>query len=406
MNALAAKAPNIGTPAVDPYGNTGFVAAVLPARQGIFTIGRGMEPERYQLEICFPNRVTVLGDGIAAPMIERARGVHPITAEEVAELREIAKAAEAQALAGRQEAQARGDALRAAFLVEAREKTPEWAAAVIVAEMVHDQSDVQTDYFGSTTGRVIILGFSRHKRDLFPEMRKAALNRPETAFLATAPDDAEHREKYSMGGGFYLKAGWRNSDGWRISKRALYNGAESVPVGEWALEPAAGAAPITEAAPVVAPASKARRHLTCCCCGESAGKWEQHWNRDTGYGICRACVTWQRETGVEEAEILSLYGVEGVNFEPAESAAAPIISGARYAIEEHTHTKRGFQMWIVALSDRVERAEYERLLSAAKASGGWYSRKWGSAPAGFAFKSDEAARDFATSQLGTEESGQ
>ena len=68
---------------------------------------------------------------------------------------------------------------------------------------------------------------------------------------------------------------------------------------------------------------------------------------------------------------------------------------ANVTIEEHTHTKRGFQMFIVILPNRVERAEYLALLDQAKSLGGWYSRKWGTTPAGFAFKERETAEQFA-----------
>lgn len=56
------------------------------------------------------------------------------------------------------------------------------------------------------------------------------------------------------------------------------------------------------------------RRMECCCCGEYAGKWEQHWNQDTHYGICVKCVEWQRGRGTSEAEIADLYGKEGVNW--------------------------------------------------------------------------------------------
>lgn len=73
---------------------------------------------------------------------------------------------------------------------------------------------------------------------------------------------------------------------------------------------------------------------------------------------------------------------------------APASNGA-YSIEEHTHTKRGFQMFIVIPTERVERAEFNRLRREAKALGGWYSRKWQSTPGGFAFKESETAERFA-----------
>ena len=165
----------------------------------------------------------------------------------------------------------------------------------IVAELERDKSEIQSDYFNTTTERTIVLCESKHGRDLFAELRKAALLRPETAhlgpgkdrytcrvvltnsiqisgicynegqgspwhseldmkydgghvfetqaeadaFVAAQPpipqmhmsggavatfawridrESVEHREKYSMGHGYYLKAGSRYSDGWVVRK--------------------------------------------------------------------------------------------------------------------------------------------------------------------------------------------
>jgi len=57
------------------------------------------------------------------------------------------------------------------------------------------------------------------------------------------------------------------------------------------------------------------RNLECCCCGESAGRWKQHYNRDTGYGICAKCIEWLTSRGESAEEIKSLYGTAGVNYE-------------------------------------------------------------------------------------------
>lgn len=55
------------------------------------------------------------------------------------------------------------------------------------------------------------------------------------------------------------------------------------------------------------------RHLECCVCGEYAGKYQQHWNRDEGYGICQDCA--KRESQRETPERMeSLYGKAGVNY--------------------------------------------------------------------------------------------
>lgn len=174
---------------------------------------------------------------------------------------------------------------------------PEWAKAVIVACYEEDQSDLMTDYFASQTTKTVILAWSKHNRDLFPEMRKAADLFPETHHLGTGkgefkiwelgcPDnpfptqhvvyrdgvsiyatfeeaeavasqltaedeenrkklvtgeitsfcphlpygykitgsekDIEHREKYSMGAGYYL--GLNRRSGWHVKKIDLeYN---------------------------------------------------------------------------------------------------------------------------------------------------------------------------------------
>ncbi len=317
----------IGTPAMDHYGNAGFIADVKAAPANTFTLSGGMRPAAVEYVCCFDTRVSELIDGIAGPFIERARqaGLEPVPVDQIADRLAAARKAAAD---GRDAAQRKRDeehARRLAFEADAAPRIPSWAKAVIVAELVEDQSDSMTDYFGSTVRRVVILAFSPHTRDLFPEMRKAARNFADTAPLADAPESAEHREKYSMGGGFYLKAGGRNWNGWRVAKRQFWDGepVKHIPTGDWSLAPVAVAAPA-----------------------------------------------------------------------PAADEAAP--GGVR--IEEHTHTKKGFAMFVCVLPDRVERAEFERLRDIADALGGWYSRPWGKTPGGFAFKSLDAAKAFANPQ--------
>lgn len=55
------------------------------------------------------------------------------------------------------------------------------------------------------------------------------------------------------------------------------------------------------------------RSLVCCCCGkDTPGRpW---WNRDSGFGICRSCVDWQRSRGMEEDDERLLYGREGFHY--------------------------------------------------------------------------------------------
>jgi hypothetical protein len=97
---------------------------------------------------------------------------------------------------------------------------PEDAQAVIVARLKQDDSDTMTDYYAHSTQRTVIIGFSKHKRDLFSEMRKHTPNFEETAYLSEFNEDYEHREKWSMGDGYYL--GESKYSGWIIEKVPVY----------------------------------------------------------------------------------------------------------------------------------------------------------------------------------------
>lgn len=97
---------------------------------------------------------------------------------------------------------------------------PEDALGVIVARLKQNESDSQTDYYASSNQRTVILGFSKHKRDIFSEMRKHASNFEETTYLSEFNEDYEHREKYSMGAGYYL--GEYRHSGWIIEKVGVW----------------------------------------------------------------------------------------------------------------------------------------------------------------------------------------
>lgn len=167
-------------------------------------------------EMMLPNEVLAIW--------EKAKHKDKAQKEEQAKSTEIAKANEA-----------RGRELFAKFI-------PETAQALIVAECEVDKCDLQTDYFATSTSQTVILGWSKHKRDLFKEMRKHADRITETAHLKEPPSvDSnqnpktesnkawwhpadEHREKYSMGHGYYLKAEGRYSTGWLVRKVKKYSG--------------------------------------------------------------------------------------------------------------------------------------------------------------------------------------
>jgi len=130
---------------------------------------------------------------------------------------------------------------------------PADAKGVIVAylESLDDSSDPYSDYYKTKDDRVIVLAWSKHTRDLFSEMRKAAKNHPDTEFLADPEQSTEHREKYSFGGGYYLTNKGYIYTGWKIQKIRFWSDdkARSIPYGEIAIPGYQVAAPV-EVAPV------------------------------------------------------------------------------------------------------------------------------------------------------------
>lgn len=103
---------------------------------------------------------------------------------------------------------------------------PDNTKGVIVARLRQDDSDHMTDYFGYRTKRTVILGFSKHGKNLFSEMRKCALNFADTTYLAERNDKHEHRETYSMGDGYYL--GESKYNGWIIEKVKVTNREQAI----------------------------------------------------------------------------------------------------------------------------------------------------------------------------------
>lgn len=257
--------------------------------------------------------------------VARQLARHPIPAcQDAAALLAECEEKEARRRQDAREASARADAARDKAKADIERYAPAWAKAAIVAELDEDDSDSMTDYFNHRTMRTVVLGWSKHTRDLFPELRKAAGTFPETADLADAPESAEHREKYSMGAGYYLKRGWRDSSGWCVKKRSL---------------------------------------------------------------------GWLAAPGLEFSD-----AAKGLAAPPIAEPAAPDPIGGNQAglfrLSKHVHSKKGFDMWIAVLVERVEREDFDRFLAAAKALGGWYSRPWGGTPGGFAFKRESAALQF------------
>lgn len=219
----------------------GFIAAYQPnpasvGRSFMIGSGAGFQQIRGNYTIVLDSgTIFDAPDTSARQYVEEARRIGWRDIPDHAERYQAAMRAKDEARdKARREAEDAAAAL-AKYREEIRPKIPPGAKAVILATLEQDESDSMTGYFHAKSVRTVILGFSSHDRDLFPELRKAARNFPETAALADAPESAEHREKYSMGGGYYLKNGYRYSSGWKVHKSKFYGNdpANSVPMGEW-----------------------------------------------------------------------------------------------------------------------------------------------------------------------------
>lgn len=68
-------------------------------------------------------------------------------------------------------------------------KKPDWAAALIIAELRQDDSDSMTDYFAHSITRVVAIGWRKGKREDFRQLRAAAAGFPGTEHLGPGCGD-------------------------------------------------------------------------------------------------------------------------------------------------------------------------------------------------------------------------
>ena len=133
----------------------------------------------------------------------------------------LTKAKEKKAEAERKVKEAREEYERIAKIGAERLRPliPTDAKAAIIGTLRVSECDSYTDYYDYSIVRTVILGFSKHTRNLSSEMRKHAANFEGTAYLAEYNADYEHRENYSMGDGMYL--GRNKYSGWTIEKEPI-----------------------------------------------------------------------------------------------------------------------------------------------------------------------------------------
>lgn len=145
--------------------------------------------------------------------------------EEVSAAVEAATEKAQKAAEARERAEEEANAEKAAKIAAGREILPAIPAGcthIIAAHQRRDDSDPMTDYFNSSTVQTVFLAWSRHGRNLFDEMRKAAAISPDpeiNCYSVKGEGKDEHREDYSGGHGYYL--GESKYHGWIIEKHTV-----------------------------------------------------------------------------------------------------------------------------------------------------------------------------------------
>jgi len=325
--------------------------------------------EAYGWTITSKNHKEIIGEleeaakGVELPIVDKLRSPETVAKE---------KAEQAERDAARKQAQAARDEDWSKIIA----KAPANATAVIVAEYEVDDCDSMTDYFNATTDRRVVIGFRTGKREDFKQLRAAAAGFEETKHLgpgcerwtirAIDKGDGMHHVPYDL-------------------QRAEYaTEAEALD----AIEQSEGTAGLDQ----YEARSESIEHRENYSMG--AGNYLKSGHRySTGWAVrSRALSTsthYDHEDGVPEKAV-----------HEASTDHSPALEGAGYSIQTHYHTKRETDFYIVVLDDRVERSEFDAIRSSCKAAGGWYSRKWGSTPGGFAFMDRTAAENWARSEFG------
>lgn len=261
-------------------------------------------------------------------------------------------------------------------------KRPSWATAVIVAEQHVDQSDSMTDYYGHTIARRVAIGWRKGKRESFKALREAAAGFAETEHLGPGKDvwTACHVWDHNSYDEAAREAAERKTNATYYKGQPCHGEAWSpkfeteAELLEWLAD---------------RPAERGTEWRVSC------EEVEHRENYSMGGGNYlkrghRHGNGWSVRS-YDLGHSVTWHDLEDAIPDP-DQGNTEAVDGA--AIVEHFHTKRGQNVYIVTLAERVDRDEFDRLRSEAKALGGWYSRKWQGSPAGFAFADRTVAERF------------
>jgi hypothetical protein len=399
----------IGQPVRSMYDKNGWISAVNESSGNVYMLGAGMEKINKSIDVIYEDntRSIDLSEQIVLPWTQKYELKPSKTMAEMKVLVvQMVEHHQKEAIT-RENARIKSDQIRSEFEAVATEKMPPGAKAVIVAELHVNDSDIMTDYHGHTTKEVLILAWSTHTRDLFPEMRKAALNAPETEHLGPGKGCFTPRvmigEDFHSNGSYYHKGcgsvwhsdllpeckdftttgqaqAWIDKKGdpdpvegkaWIDGKNAPYSIKfdDTLIPFYWKIE------------------ESKIEHREKYSFG--AGYYLKDGHRDSsGWSINKI----ELYHGAKSVPVGRWCVPERVERSTPTTNTKPSAHG--YTIEQHYHEKRGYDFFICVPLSRLERDEFTSERDRAKDNGGWYSRKWGQTPGGFAFKSEDQARSF------------
>lgn len=170
------------------------VSAVTPSRFGInYTLINLRTGEYHHSTMIRP-----LSEKFGIGMYYNDTEPEFMDAMEVVLLKAKADRLKAQKVLDDEKAREESERLRAIGRERLEKLLPEDVQGLIVAEYRENESDIQTDYFGHSVGRRVILGYSLTKRNNFNELRKCAANFPETAHFTEHDPDHEDRRRYCL----------------------------------------------------------------------------------------------------------------------------------------------------------------------------------------------------------------
>lgn len=113
------------------------------------------------------NIIKPLSQKFGIGMYYDEKNIRFMTNEEVAELYTKAQDKKQQEKEEAEKQRKEREAVEVVGRAWLEQHLPQDTQALIIACLKQDESDSQTDYFASRTTRTVILGFSKHKRDIF-----------------------------------------------------------------------------------------------------------------------------------------------------------------------------------------------------------------------------------------------